>query len=310
MNIQKEHQFENLVFKGGGVRAFAYCGAIKKLEEMGKLDKIHRFAGTSAGAIFAVLLAIGMSADEIMRIKDEIRFDSLKLGCWTSTMYKVWNHYGIFDSSTLEQEFRDFISEHVNPDITFKDLFDKTNNELVIVATNYNRMVPVYFHHAQYPNVKVVDALMMSISVPFVFHPRKYTLYGTEYIFVDGGLTDNYAIWVFNDMDRLYNGRIGEVDKNPVSRETLGLKLLASDQTNTFELYDVFNRADSVLQYGAGLVNTLMTQIERTELSTSYLNQTIPIKTDSVFFLNFHITHELIEKLVQHGVDAVDNYCN
>ncbi len=51
------------VFSGGGVKAYAFIGALESLEA--KSLRIERVAGTSAGAIFASLLAAGFSLEEI-----------------------------------------------------------------------------------------------------------------------------------------------------------------------------------------------------------------------------------------------------
>ena len=61
-------QFRNLVFEGGGVKGIAYSGAIKILEKKGIMKDIQRVAGTSAGAITATLLAVGVDADGVQKI--------------------------------------------------------------------------------------------------------------------------------------------------------------------------------------------------------------------------------------------------
>lgn len=58
------YPFKNLVFHGGGVRAFAYHGALPVLEEHGILPQIARVAGTSAGAMTAALVSFRLSARE------------------------------------------------------------------------------------------------------------------------------------------------------------------------------------------------------------------------------------------------------
>jgi len=45
------------VFSGGGVKAFAFIGALEAMEEKGLV--IKRAAGTSAGAILASLVLAG-----------------------------------------------------------------------------------------------------------------------------------------------------------------------------------------------------------------------------------------------------------
>ena len=68
-------QFRNLVFEGGGVKGLAYAGATRVLEERGILKDIQRVAGASAGAINALLMALGYSSDEQLAILKSTDFD-------------------------------------------------------------------------------------------------------------------------------------------------------------------------------------------------------------------------------------------
>lgn len=63
----KDHSFpfENLVFEGGGSKGHAYSGAVKALEELGLVSQIKRFAGASAGAMTASLLAVGYDSKDL-----------------------------------------------------------------------------------------------------------------------------------------------------------------------------------------------------------------------------------------------------
>jgi NTE family protein len=48
------YPYQNLVFKGGGVKGIAYVGALKALEEANVMAQITGFAGTSAGSIVSI----------------------------------------------------------------------------------------------------------------------------------------------------------------------------------------------------------------------------------------------------------------
>src|SRR4051794_3332984 len=63
------------VFSGGGIKGFAYIGAMQVLEE--KKYRFKRVAGTSAGAILACFIAAGYTANEIEEILDELDVKSL-----------------------------------------------------------------------------------------------------------------------------------------------------------------------------------------------------------------------------------------
>ena len=67
--------YKNLVFKGGGVRGIAYVGALKYLYENGLTRSLERVAGTSAGAITALVLALNPEGfSEIKRIADSLDY--------------------------------------------------------------------------------------------------------------------------------------------------------------------------------------------------------------------------------------------
>ncbi len=59
---------ENLIFKGGGPKGIAYAGVLQALENRALLKSVKRVAGTSAGAITAVLIALGYSPEEVKKL--------------------------------------------------------------------------------------------------------------------------------------------------------------------------------------------------------------------------------------------------
>ena len=67
----------NLVFQGGSVKGIAYLGVIQGLEEAGILVKIERVAGTSAGAIIATLLAMGLNTNKLARLLRKFDFEAV-----------------------------------------------------------------------------------------------------------------------------------------------------------------------------------------------------------------------------------------
>lgn len=67
----------SLVLSGGGAKGAAYPGAIKALEQQGKLAEVRTLSGSSAGAITASLLAAGMNADKFKSLSDEMNLISL-----------------------------------------------------------------------------------------------------------------------------------------------------------------------------------------------------------------------------------------
>src|SRR5690625_7108563 len=58
------------VFSGGGVKGYAFLGALRSMEE--KQLQLERVAGTSAGAIIASFIAASYRTDEINVLLSEL----------------------------------------------------------------------------------------------------------------------------------------------------------------------------------------------------------------------------------------------
>lgn len=51
--------------QGGGMKGIGYVGAIRELDDLGVLSQLEEVAGSSAGGMFALMIAIGCTADEL-----------------------------------------------------------------------------------------------------------------------------------------------------------------------------------------------------------------------------------------------------
>ena len=76
--LYAQNTIKNLVFEGAGVRGIAYAGAIKELENNKLISQIEKVGGTSAGAITAIMLALGYSSDEIGEIISQTKLNNGK----------------------------------------------------------------------------------------------------------------------------------------------------------------------------------------------------------------------------------------
>ena len=303
-----DQYYENLSFEGGGVLGFAYVGAIKALDELGILKNIKRYSGTSVGSLFAVLLCIGFTSDEITTISYNLDLTQTKK-CCLSKIFNTLNHLGLHSLRDLKRRFRTIIARKVDPEITLIDLYKKTGKDLVIVATNLNEKRGAYFHHATFPSAKLIDVLLASISVPVIFQPRKLDYMGNADYYVDGGIIDNYPIWVFNDLKKLKNGKINEIDKeSPIPTTTLGLKLFRENEKNNKDVFVGRTQIRNIKSMLTEVVNTLLTQIERSEITSSYIQQTIPIHIPDISFVKFDLSRQDKEILINCGKESVQTY--
>ena len=194
------YNFRNLVFEGGGVKGIAYGGALYELEQMGVLSGIERVAGTSAGAITAVLLAVGYDHKEVSDIVAGTNFNDFaddSLGIVRDAERFIsdfgW-HKGDF--------FRKWVGKLISnkkgkKDLTFKELNESGNSlSLYLIATNLSDQVSEIFSHEHTPEVEIRDAARMSMSIPLYF---KCVRHGKDRdIMVDGGVVWNYPLNIFD----------------------------------------------------------------------------------------------------------------
>ena len=303
-----KYKYENLALEGGSSKGYAYCGAIKKLNDLGILQNLKRFSGSSIGALFASLLACNFTADEIYDMKDKFKFTNPGT-CWIIKLYNIINRFGLYSTDDIKKNIMEILSARVDPEITLKDLFLKTDKDLVIVSCNANRKTPIYLHHQSYPDVKLIDAIIASITVPILFKPNKYNFEGTMDYYIDGGTVDNYPIWVFNDLKKLEDGKIYKINpKSKVPPTTLGLKLLCCTEENDPIVYSTRKEINNLNTYILSIIDTLCLQIERADITKSYIEQTIPIHTPYIKITNLCLSQKQKDELVFIGGSSVGKY--
>lgn len=298
-------KYENLVFEGGGIKAIGQIGAIQALSTRGYLKNIKRYAGSSAGAILATCLAIGYTPNDIKDIF--LALDVSSLGENTYKIVQIYNffkYYGLHKMINLKQWYSTLIRGKMSIDTTFSDLYNITGNELVIVTTCVNKILPIYMNHITHPTTRLVDALELSTSFPGYFTPIRI---GSD-IYADGGVLDNYPIWIFNDLNMLYNGKGHEISKILVSPLTLGLKLCSTGENNTKQMFYGSQPIYSIYTYGAAMINSMSIQIERSNIDKSYEKHTIPIYTGNTPVLDWNITLRKKAELLMSGYEAVKKW--
>ncbi|XP_077864029.1 uncharacterized protein LOC102806894 [Saccoglossus kowalevskii] len=193
--------FENLVLEGGGTKGIAYAGVTKVLMNTGMWPKIKRFAGTSIGAMFAAMYAVGYHPDEAAIIMDQ-ELTSVLLDHsygYLSLIPNVIRWYGWNPGERLLEWFgKKFEYKTGNKDITFKEVFDKFGKELCVVICNVNRMDAQYCHVKTTPNMSVRLAVRMSMSIPGVFKAEKVKNGEKMDTCVDGGVLVNFPLHCFD----------------------------------------------------------------------------------------------------------------
>jgi predicted acylesterase/phospholipase RssA len=103
----------------------------------------------------------------------------------------IFISHGISDGKRAEFILRSFIQHKFNiDDITFLELYKLTQKNLLIIGTNFTHAREELFSHNTTPDMSVVTAVRISMSIPVFFTP---VLYNNCY-YVDGSITNNFPI--------------------------------------------------------------------------------------------------------------------
>ena len=187
---QDNNPIDTLILSGGGLKGIAEMGALHYMESIDILKNITTYAGASAGAVNCVLLSIGYRPIELYQFFMNTDMEKLK----DLHAYNFFNKLGLDEGKRFTLVVRKFFeAKSIDPKITFKKLYRMTKKKLIITGACINDKKTYYFSHETEPNMKVIDALRISVSIPIIFTPCKFR----GKVFIDGGCTDNYPIALF-----------------------------------------------------------------------------------------------------------------
>ena len=295
----------NIVFEGGGIKGLAYCGAIIRLNELGLINNLNKYAGSSVGAISATLLAIGYTPEELLKIIKDTDFNNFmddKFG-YIRDFYNLMNDYGYCKGDYIYDWIGKLIQKKTGtPNYTFGQLFSSKKIQLVITGTNLTTLKTVYYSHCSHENMKIRDAVRISMSIPFLFRPIEWN----NETLVDGGVIDNYPLHVFD----------GECpgDVNALQQicepnwHTLGLKLMSTEEEQTYDLFSGKCKITDVKSFAFSIMNILCKAVEQKHVTNNYWLRTVVINSGDIGTTQFNLTSEQKNFLINEGKKGVDKY--
>lgn len=193
--VNKKHSyFKNLVLSGGGTKGIIHLGVLSELIEQKIIiiNRLKNIIGSSVGAIIGCLLIIGFKIDEIMEFLVKIDFSKL----FRPNFLNIFSNYGIENGIIITGIISQILLQKTEiPEITFSQLFIKTKIGFHITGSCLDTKKTELFNHIETPNMKIIDAIRISISLPGFFTP----IVLNEKTYIDGGVLNNYPINYFSD---------------------------------------------------------------------------------------------------------------
>lgn len=189
---------KNIVISGGGPSALLCYGIIKYLTDVKyfNIEDIECYYGTSSGAILSVILIMGFeyeTLDDYFLKRQWNKVFDLK----QNNNYDLINYLtdkGIDGKEFIIKLFEPLMtSKNIDINITLLEFYNLTKKKLFIYGSelnNSNKIDTIEISYETFPEMRLIDALTITTSIPFVFKPIIYK----NMCFVDGGLLNNFPL--------------------------------------------------------------------------------------------------------------------
>jgi len=300
-------RYNRLVFSGGGIKGICFCGVLLELDQRGilydteKKLKIDSICGVSAGSIIAALFAVGYTPNEIKDIMFSINLEKISNdgNSYIGETENIIEGWGTCQGNYIQELLGNLIKEKTgNYNYTFTDLYKEKGIELVILATNISDKKVDYFYHGHsneiYSNTPIIQAVRMSMSIPGIFEPYHFN----ESLYVDGGVLDNYPLYVFD----------GKSPDDPDARlnlckpnmSVIGVRIMTPDRVQDYNSIED-ESINSLYGYINAIVNTILIDNERKNMTPSYWERSIIVITPNYPISKFTLTTEEKDELINAG---------
>ena len=262
---------KNLILSGGSMKGLAYIGMIKCIEEYNIVKSIDNYVGTSIGACVCFCLLIGYTYEELYDVFINLDINKAR-NIQIDNILNFGNTYGVDNGDKIVKILKVLLKKKLQVNsISFNELYEKTHKNITIIGSCLNTTSVEYFNLKNSPNMDVIDALRISISIPLFFTP---VIYENKY-YVDGALTNNYPIDIC-------------VNNN---KETLGIVLTS----NTYKYTEI----NSIDNYLISIINTNFVHQDKEKIK-KYYDVTIDLEIECNSF-DFSLSTEIKMDIINQG---------
>lgn len=279
--------YKYLALSGGGIKGLSLLGGLAVLEKMGLLNDVETYVGSSIGGVMITMLTLGLKVSELYHITMSLELEKFL----NISFIDAFDKMGLDDGDKIVKLLRSAIKLKASPDMTLKEHYELTGKFLVLTGSCLNDRRVYYFNKATYPNMKLIDALRVTTSLPLFFAPVKLDLgdgWG-ERVFIDGAvLAPNPAIYFENIWEKIDRKKL-IVLMNDNRGEIVRTDVMLSDPT----------------KYFIHLLNTLKGSYIERHLK-GFNERVVKFNNDNIFSMKFEISKK--EKFKLYLIGAMSTY--
>lgn len=184
---------KHIVLSGGSYKGLYTLGALHQLSQKKfyNMDNIESIYATSMGSILGAILQLNIDWDDVLEYvikrpwhktfkpSEDAIFEFMSMKGFLNIDILV---------SILEKLF--IVKELSLKTLTLKEFYEFSHVEFHIFTVTLNTFTIEEFTYLTHPNLKLIEAIYMSCSIPFVFQPQYYD---NSYR-IDGGVLCNLPL--------------------------------------------------------------------------------------------------------------------
>ena len=184
---------KHIVLSGGSYKGLYTLGALYKLsqKQFYKIENIESIFATSVGSIIAAILQLNLNWNDVLDyVIKRPWHKTFKLP--TDIIFEIMGKKGFLNIdiliSILEKLF--LVKELQLKTVTLKEFYDFSKIEFHTFALKLNTFTTEEFSHLTHPDMRLIDAIYISCSIPLVFQP----LFFDGSYRIDGGILCNLPL--------------------------------------------------------------------------------------------------------------------
>ena len=290
------------VFSGGGIKGLAFAGALQAAAEAG-YDEWHQVAGTSAGAITAMALAVGYDAQGLKDALDRFDFSRIAdygtLGPLEIPINLEFSH-GVTHGKVLSAWIEELLAQAPHPAKTFGDLppeklrvvgVDLAHTRMVVFPEDVSLYTDKHGRALRPSEFPIAEAVRISAGFSYFFPPRtdlRDAQTKKPGVLVDGGVASPFPVFLF--------------DSPKPDHPTWGFRLFSGSAPEKPSYTSIGGLLWPIDMLKA-IVDTSTNALDKFE-EREYHPRTIALPTGDIGTLDFALTPEQKQFLYDSGYQA------
>lgn len=287
--------YKYVVMSGGWTKSIAQLGAFSAFYNLGYMKKVTGYAGTGVSSLMVSMLACGASPDWLKNKLLDLNMNNL-YNPKKSIFEKLFKKAKLSNGDEIVRLVRNWLSElGCDPHITLDGVYFTYSKTVKIGVTKFALSSgglleggSLFLDHTIYGDVKLTDAIRMSMSVPCLSKPFLF----------DGGLC--YT----GNLSNSYP--IKEFDKDTERRRVLGIKVVTTVDASP-STKSTTNKTIKEKQVRKIIVGTF--QLNQ-QCGNGENDRTVYINVNSKITEEFNVKYFQKEQLWESGITAATNFLN